>query len=331
MWAAEVLAVEARRLGVRPMILYMPEWAFFESQKLPSASDANAISRVELAAAAASDGYILVPESIDNIQRREQLPESHQRAYNQTVHTWSRVLKQNSVPCVNLLAALVSKGAARQLGVDYGMWQRESLQGSLVPPNALRRAGKPLARRLEAGRRVLITHPNGTHLELGLIGRPAFIDDGKVDERDLQDGWGGTAVPGGYLGVAVDERIAEGRIVSNRILSTRNGRCGGYTWTFRDGRLVRYEVGTGRRLFELAYRNAGRERDRPAVLQIGLNPKLRDFPLTEDQEEGVVTVAIGRNDYFGGRTSGSFTQYALIRGADVYVDDKPLLRGGRRV
>lgn len=78
-----------------------------------------------------------------------------------------------------------------------------------------------------------------------------------------------------------------------------------------------------------SYRKAGRERNRPAALGIGLNPELHDFPRVEDQELGVVAVEIGRNDDLGGRTRGSYRQFALLRGADLFVDDRQLLRAGR--
>ena len=102
-------------------------------------------------------------------------------------------------------------------------------------------------------------------------------------------------------------------------------------WTFRNGRLAHHEIGRGKTLFDDSYRTAGREKDRPGVLLIGLNPEIRDFPLAEDQESGVVTVEIGHNEDFGGRTRGTFRSFATLRGADLYVDDELLLRRGRRI
>jgi leucyl aminopeptidase (aminopeptidase T) len=329
--AAEILSVEARRLGIRPILLHVPEWSFFEAQKNASPLNANALAGAELAAAAACDGYILLPASLDDFRRRELLPPPHRRAYDRRRLDWNRTLVNHSVPSVHLLASTATEPAARQFGVDLRSWRRESLRASSVTPSSLRKEAKPLARRLQRSRRITITHPNGTHLKLGLVGQRPVIDDGMVDSQDLIDGRMGTTVPGGYMVVALDDRIAEGRLVSNRPSRYRRGVISGIVWTFRNGRLDHYEIEKGRKLFDDSYRRAGRERNRPALLEIGLNPEIRDFPLAEDQERGVLTLDIGHNDDFGGRTRGSFRQFALLRGGSLLVDDRPLIRSGRLV
>jgi leucyl aminopeptidase (aminopeptidase T) len=326
---AEVLVVEARRLGIRPLILYNPEWSFFESQKVTNPSDANALSHAELAAAAACDGYIRLPTSCEQLLRREALPRAQRTAIEQWRLDWNRMLVRHSVPSVNLIAAAATPEEARHFDVDLEAWRRESYRASVVSPSALRRTGKSLGRQLQLGRRITITHPNGTHLELGLAGRRPFIDDGMVDAQDLANGWTGTVVPGGYLVLAIDERVAEGRFVSNLPTHHLGNVIEGITWTFRKGRLARYEITTGKAYFESTYRAAVRGRDRPAVLYVGLNPEIHSFPHTEDQALGTVSVEIGHNEDFGGRTRGTFRQFALLRGADLLIDDRVVLHDGQ--
>jgi leucyl aminopeptidase (aminopeptidase T) len=326
--AAEILVVEARRAGIRPMILYTPERAFFESQRLSTPTNANSMGRAEEAAAAASDGYIRLMPAPDEERRRSQLPLAKQRAYGRRVQEWSRVLLSHSVPAVLLLGMSVTREAARQYGVSYRVCQREILRGMAVNPRILRREARRLAGPLQRGRRLTITHRNGTHLVLGLTGRRPFVDDGVVDERDQVTGRLGTVVPGGYMTVAVDEQVAEGTFVSNRPTRDREGDITGIRWTFQNGRLVRYSAAGGQRLFAGAYRKGGRERDRPAIFEIGLNPEIHTVPHAEDQEKGVLTLEIGHNEDFGGRTRGSFRAYAILKGADLSIDDRPVLRSG---
>ena len=288
--AAEIIAVEARRLGIRPFIVHASYWAFFESQRRATPWDANALSSIELAAAAASDGYIVLPDSLEHYARRDHLPSANRRANQRRRQEWNSTLVRHSVPSVNLLAALVTSSSARELGVDFTAWQREAFGACQVSPRLLRREARPIARQLARGKRITITHPNGTHLELGLARRQPVLDVGAVDRRDLAAGRFGTNVPGGYLAVAVDEHVAEGMFLSNRPTRSRRGVIEEIRWTFRDGRLHHYDVGAGGDVFRESYDRAGRERDRPAILEIGLNPAIRDFPLAEDQERGVVTV-----------------------------------------
>jgi leucyl aminopeptidase (aminopeptidase T) len=329
--AADVLAGEARRLGIRPILIPVSEWSVPVPRNGRSASDSGALARFEVAAAAACHGYVCLNPSLDDFVRLSRLPAALREARNRRIDHWNRTLVSYSVPSVHLLAASVSPEAARHHGVSFDAWERESIRASTVNPALLRQEAIPLARRLSRGHRVTITHSNGTHLELGLVGRRAWVDDGAVDAEDRKGGQWGTIVPGGFMAVAVDEKVAEGRFISNRPSRQRPGVIRGQEWRFRDGRLDYYDIGEGRALFESNYRLAGRERDRPAVLVIGLNPEIRDFPYAEDQERGVLTFEIGHNEDFGGRTRGSFRHWATLRGADLFIDDEPILRAGRRV
>jgi leucyl aminopeptidase (aminopeptidase T) len=329
--AAETIAVEARRLGIRPFLLHMTESAFYEAQAVASPRDANALSEAEWASVAAADGYIFIPPDIEDLRRRDRLPAAHRRALEQSREDWHRVLVRHRVPSVYLIGATTTEAMAREFGVNLHSWRQETLRACAIPSSRLRREANLIAQRLIRGRRITLTHPNGTRLELGLAGRTPHIDDGAVDTGESGGGGLATIFPGGYLSVALDEKVAEGVFVANRPSRSRHGPILGMRWTFRNGRLAGYDAKAGRAIFEHAYGHGGRERDRPAVLEIGLNPATHDFPLAEDQEQGVVTVEIGHNDDFGGRTRGTFRQFAMIRGADLSVDDRLLLRAGRRI
>ena len=327
---AQIVAREARRLGIRPVIFFQPEHLSLRARARTNPANENAISRAELAATSECDGYIAFPASPIELRRWDRLPDAHRRSLEQRWHSWNRALARHSVPAVYLLAAGATKSSARYYGVPFDAWRRESLRATAVDPRLLRREARPLVERLVQGRRISISHPNGTHLELGLIGRPPRVDYGVVDPKVLSDGSVWTTLPAGSLVVALDGRVAEGRFVSNRPSRHRRGVISGVTWTFRGGRLVHHRIEQGRRLFEDSYRSAGRERDHPSLLWVGLNPEIRDFPLAEDQERGVIALGLGHNDDFGGRTRGTYREYALLRGAELFVDDRPVLRKSHR-
>ena len=164
------------------------------------------------------------------------------------------------------------------------------------------RDGRKIAEEFENGHHVVITHRNGTKLELRLKGRKAFVDDGVIDEADVKAGFGESNIPSGVVDVAVDEEFAEGRFIANR--PTRHGpsrgRSDGGDWTFKNGKLSKYSYSRGQKHFSDMYLKAGGDRDRPGILSIGLNPKIRNSPLFEDQEKGVVAFFIGSNEWLGG-------------------------------
>ena len=329
--AAEVLTVEARRLGIRPLLMHVPEWSFFEAQTVAAPEDANALSPAEVAALKASSGYILLPPSVETIRRRNQLPRSHQATIRVRRWAWNRLLIENSIPSVNLLAASATRADAAIFGVDFGRWQREIVAASLVAPRSIRSRAKPLLRALRSGRELTITHRNGTHLALRLLGVEPMLDAGEIRSSMADRGPLWTTVPSGYLVVPLDERAAEGRLRSNVPFHYRGDVIDGIDWTFRGGRLRKIDARNGRKRYLESYRSAGRERNRPGAIHIGLNPEMHDLPGLEDQELGVIAVVIGYNDDIGGRTHGTYRQYADIRGGTLAVDGKDIVRSGRLV
>jgi leucyl aminopeptidase (aminopeptidase T) len=327
---AEILTAEAWKLGIQPVTLYWSEPSITKFGKMRFPRQAP-IAAPESATIAACDGFVALGASPEDIRRRGRPSGALHRALLRRDQEIHRIVVRNLIPSVYLQAAAPTQKAADDFGVDLSAWTREGIRGCSVDPRTLRRIARPLARRLERGHTVTITHPNGTHLELGLVGRPPYLDDGKVDKHDLRDGHIWTVLPSGLLVVAVNERVAEGRFVSNRPSQHSQGPVLDSEWTFRRGQLDHYEIGTGRAIFEQAYLRAGRGRNRPALLTIGVNPEIRDLPRAEDQGRGVVTVHIGHNDDFGGRTRGTFRTFAILEKADLLVDDVPVLRGGREV
>jgi leucyl aminopeptidase (aminopeptidase T) len=325
---AEEIAIQARLLGIRPMITYEGERAMFEAQERATVADGVAISSADLAAVAAADGYVVLPGPSD-IKRWREIPAARRTAYDRWLGTWNQVLREHSVRCAYIHYGGATPRTAEYFGVDLEEWRAEAREATEVDPAIFRRGARRIVNRLSNGHRLTITHENGTHLDLGLVGRAPRVEDGSIDAGDLRAGEYWTVLPGGYLIVPLNPRLAEGRFIATRPARHRSGNNPGIRWEFHAGRLISYESDDPTGWFQNAYEGAGKERDKPALLSIGLNPKLHEAPLLEDQARGVVTMYIGRNQDFGGRTPGMFRDYALIEGADLTVDGKPIVTAGR--
>jgi leucyl aminopeptidase (aminopeptidase T) len=327
---AETVVVQARRLGIRPMVLYEGETSFFESQRVAGVADAAAIATPELAALATTDAYLYLPGPAD-LHRWAELPEARRSAIDRWLTTWNRTARDRAVRACYAFFATPSESSAREFGVDLDAWRRETRTASALDPADLRRSARRIAQRLRTGRRVTVTHPNGTELDLALAGRVPFVEDGSVDEDDLRNGHNWTVLPGGFIVVALDERVADGKFIANRPSAHNRGLNAGIRWTFRGGRLTSYVSDDPTGVFTASYRAAGRERERPAILSVGLNPHLHHAPLQDDQILGMVSLFIGSNDNLRGRTRGPFRDYALLEGADVRVDGHPIVSAGEPV
>lgn len=203
------------------------------------------------------------------------------------------------------------------------------MAASLIDPTTLAKYGGRFAGPLEKGRRLRITHPNGTDLVLGLKHRKAIVDDARIDANDLRSENNVCSLPGGNLLLALDESVAEGTLIANRpsrfdrIHTTHGGR-----WEFRDGKLADYKFEEGQEHFLKGFQKAPKGKEKPGILEIGLNPAVQDSPNWEDEELGVVTVYIGGNARYGGATKIPYLSYLMVRGATLEVDGKTLLRGG---
>src|SRR5580658_7520364 len=52
-------------------------------------------------------------------------------------------------------------------------------------------------------------------------------------------------------------------------------------------------------------------------------------PLLEDQGWGTVSFHIGRNDHVGGTNRATWWAWLFLRGANVTIDDRPVVQNGR--
>ena len=324
----EMLAREARRIGLRPVVLFNPD-RFYEGSRGSSGASLSATARAELATLLTCDASVLIPPVPEDFARRDQLPLRERRAFHQRDTTWMQVLVEHRIPSIYLLAATATESAARCYGIDPNTWRRESIRAAAVDPRTFQRDAGRLIRSLKGGREVTIRHPNGTDLRLRLMGLPPVLGDGVVRPQDVAVGKIWTAIPSGFVALVVDDRHGEGHFVSNLPTRRRQGAVEGARWTFRNGRLRQRQFRRGGTVFDSAFRSAGPERDRPALVSIGLNREIHDFPLEEDLVYGVIGIQIGYNSDFGGRTPGSYREYALLAGADLFVDGKPIIRAGK--
>ncbi len=329
-WAAGFVR-EARRLGASPIIHYEDErsyWTAVEEGRSGTLGDPGAH---EWSTLKATDVYVYFwgPE---DLARRARLPEKvldRVTAYNAK---WYDVAKKAGLRGVRMNVARVTPENARFWGVNLGAWQREMFAASLVDPKTMARGGAAVARTLERGHDVRIRHSNGTDLTLALAGRRPFTTLGNVTAESMRTPFGSMAnVPDGSVYVSVDESTADGTFVSNTLLTSMRGPARGGRFQFRDGRLTAQSFRDGGRPILAEYADASAGKDRPSFLEIGLNPAVRRAPGLEEAIGGSVTVGVGRNAGFGGKTKSDYFGYLTLAGAELSIDGRTVVRGGRVV
>lgn len=320
---------EVRRLGARPLMLYEDEEAFWEAIRNRSARATGIVGDHEWNALAHSDAYVFFfgPAEWPRFDEYSEQMLGGVAAYNPE---WYRRAAKARVRGARMYIGRTSAAAARRWKVNLNGWRDALQRASLVSPRLLNRSGTRVAERLRRGRRVHVTHPNGTDLEFDLGHYPVQLDDALVDARDLRTGATVANIPGGVVGVAIDHTSASGTVVGNHTVYPDTGPTQGIRWTFRDGHLVKYSYAAGGRAFRSEYRAAPPNgRDRLGFVSIGLNPELSSCPQMEDQELGAVLFRIGGNQFVGGKNPSPFGSWALVSGGNVAVDGRVLVRRGK--
>jgi len=322
---------EARRIGANPMMLYEDEASFWEALQSGESRHTGRVGDHEWAALAKTSAYVFF-HGPSEWPRAAGLPARKKvgvAAYNPE---WYRRAAKAGVRGARMFLGRTSQLAADHWKLDFHEWQEELARASLVPPVEMHRMGTRIGERLRKGRRVHVSHSNGTEVSFRLGGFPIQLDDALVDAADVKAGNNMANIPGGVVGVALDHTSADGEVVGNHTTYPESGPVTGARWSFSGGHLTGQSYGSGGDPIEAAYAKAPRKgRDRLGYLSVGLNPEITKLPMMEDQELGAVLLQIGANDFRGGKNPSPFGAWMVLKGADVTVDDRPLVQEGRLV
>jgi leucyl aminopeptidase (aminopeptidase T) len=330
---AERFVLEGRRLGARPLLIVEDETTFWRSVADTRPESVGRAGSHEWASLMASKAQVYLPGPVER-SGEEKLPERIASHFVADGHEWLRLVQQYGVRSARWDLGRTSEHWARRYGVSLSRWRDELVRGALVDPRTFRADAARLRRILRSGQKVVITHPNGTKLELRLRGREPKVEDGVIDREDVRAGRVHEVIPSGFAMTAVDESYAEGTFVSNTVgLILVNGvevPFRGGSWTFRNGRLTDYAVESGDDSFEREFSRFRGGGDRPGLLCVGLNPCITSIPLMYDQGRGTVSFGIGRNTHLGGSTSTPrFLADMGVRGATLEIDGEIITNEGQ--
>ncbi|HTP53836.1 MAG TPA: aminopeptidase [Thermoplasmata archaeon] len=329
-WAAGFVR-EARRLGAKPLLHYEDEASYWAAVDEGRGALIGAPGEHEWAALEGTDVYIYFwgPE---DLARRSRLPEAEQEKLTAFNRQWYDVARKAKLRGARMMIARVTEANARRWGTSVAAWRKEMVAASLRDPALLRRDAERVRRAFERGREVRIRHPNGTDLTLALAHRPVQVALGVVTPEGRKSPFGSMVnVPDGSVYTSVDEGTADGTLVANRATTLPDGQRLGGRFRFKDGRLVGFRYAKGGAGVAREFRSAGAGRDRPSFLEVGLDPSIDRSPGLEEAVRGAVTVGVGGNVGFGGKTKVDFLSYVTVAGPELRIDGRPLVRNGRIV
>jgi hypothetical protein len=322
---ARPFVVAARRRGVHPTLVVEDEGAFFRSLE---ASGSRSVLRTRRTANDFSDAQVYLggPEEFSRLLG---LPADDLEALTDRGDgAWWPSARGPHTRSVRLAVADATLPAATRYGVDAASWTAELLLASLVDPEQIARSGHRLLRSLGRRRRLRVRHPNGSELRLERGPGLPEVASGPPPATP-GSGWG--QAPSGLLILPLRADVAEGSWESNRPAYDRFAdpplALGG-RFEFRGGRLEEFSFDRGGERFASAYGRAGRGRDRPTALTIGLNPEISQAPEVLEYGAGTVGLLLGDSPRRRGFRRSGFSFLATLAEADVEADERPWLRAG---
>ena len=328
---ATAMVDEIRRVGGKTLHIHEDEDAWWRAIDRRQAKLLGKSSDPEWAALKSTDIYVHFwgPGDTDRIER---MPE---RTFEEALGwfpAWYPSARRTGLRGGRVAIGFATEGRARQWGLDRAEWEDNILRACLTDPVETAKSGARLCRALSRGRKVRITHANGTDIEVALAGGAPRLHDGTPHPRNKRYGPADmlSQIPGGRIDVALDSKTAEGSIHANRRTNIWWRWDAGGTLEFSEGKLTSYSFEEGEEGFSHEYENGTAGKDRTGSLTLGLNPAVKDVPNLETVERGCVSLVVGRNGHLDRGTNGTnFMSWLTLAGSDIAIDGTPVIRAGK--
>jgi len=328
---ARAFVAEARRLGAVPTLLYEDETAWWEAVGAKNLGTFAKLSKAEKAAVGKTDAYVHFFGPGDQV-RLNSLPGSIRDKAFAFNEEWYDAAHKAGLRGTRMTIGLMPDVFAEKFGSTGPELREKLLRAGSVDATKMAQKGAKLRKAIEKGSEIRIRHSNGTDLTFRLKGVHARADTGIVDAAAKKRRYGVLANnPTGLLMVAVDKASAVGNLVSNRAVydGATAKRFAGAEWRFETGKLTTRRFDEGGKEFEAAFAKGGKGRDELSYFSIGLNPEGKEAAPAEDTEEGAVLISVGNNAFADGTNKSKMRGFAMVADADVEVDGKLIVSGGR--
>jgi leucyl aminopeptidase (aminopeptidase T) len=326
---------EVRRAGGRAFMAYESDDAWWRAVERKQTRLLGRLSDPEWAALKAADVYVQFWGPADSA-RVERTPEKNLDQWaTGWVDRWYKMARSTGLRGGRMAVGWVTDSRARHWGVSKERWMNGLLEACLADPIEVARSGNRLARAFSGTKKVRITHPNGTDVEVALAGVPPAVYDGYPHPKDKAHMGSDMLAnfPDGRLRIPLDARTAEGRIVSNYRSYDETwfpwAMYSGGSFEFSGGKMTSFSFDKGEAAFASRYARGKPGRDRTGSLSIGLNPKIRNAPYFEPMERGCVQLIVGANNIRGGSKTPNDTGSLCLAGSEISVDGTPVVRAGK--
>ncbi|MDA4116778.1 MAG: hypothetical protein OK455_00340 [Thaumarchaeota archaeon] len=311
---ARRLVVEARRIGAIPIVILEDESAYIEGVKVTPKDILGSMGKHEHNLLAGSDAYVFIPGpplgAYSPRLSRQEFTDSTK--YN---HSWYEAAEKARLRGARFPFGYVGKEYARLYRKRPEEIVRHQLKAALADFPSISYSGRAIGQALKDGAQATLLTRAGK-LEFALKG-DLEVDDGIVDEKDVEGGYNMTYVPPGNVSKQVDPTSGKGSVALSPSV-TRLGLMNDAKLEFEGGKLVRWKSrGSSKMLTELVEAIQPEKRILSSI-NVGINPSMR----YENGQDRMVSGAIAL---------GGFGLWGIVRRGNLSVAERILVQDGKLV
>lgn len=325
---AEAFAFECQKIGAKTHIEVETDRLYYQAVldlplKYLQEADPFSMSLLDVATA---NIFISGPEDPECLKK---ITPERMSALVEGDKLYSHKFLEKRIRAANVYLGYVTHQRARTYGYDYEKWNRNVQAAMDVDYDLMRKSGKKIAKMLEEASVVNITAENGTNLTLELGGGTAQLNDGVVDDEDIQSGDVFIALPAGNIAIPLKERSANGVFISNVPEPDSGLLIHDANWKFRNGRLTSFIGGKNIEAIKNRWEIAKGDKDQASWLMVGLNPRAQGGHVLNNIVLGSVTLGIGDNREFGGKMESDFGARFTILKPTLKLDKRLVIENGK--
>lgn len=237
---------------------------------------------------------------------------------------------EKKVRTAELLLGHVTPQRSRAYGFDYDHWLRMTEEAIKADYPKMAELGRKMALRLERGSKVHVTSKGGTDVRFEITKRPIHVQDGIIDQTDIEHGLVSTQLPSGKVEVAPLEESARGTVVFDVPRALKGRLVQDLRLDFEKGHVKEFKARRYEEVFREVMEAGQGDRDRIAQFTLGLNPRVELIGYTTDElSMGSVTIGVGANRGIGGKNDSSFSFSGSMTKPTVEIDGQAILVDGR--
>ena len=328
---ASDIALECLRTGAKPLVTLMTDRLWWKALEEIPEQYLRKTPRHMLSAIESTTVWVGLGGPEDPTRFRE-VPSSRLEPFFEGDKPVVDKTVERKIRSLQVLLGDVTPQRAKAYGFDYARWLKSTEEAMKVDYPKITELGRKIANRLERGSRIHITSKLGTDIRFEITKRPIHVQDGIVDEEDMERGLVSTQLPSGKVEVAPIETTARGTVVFDTPRALKGRLITDLQLMFEKGRIKEFHAKKYEDVFREVFEATQGDKDRIGHFALGMNPKIDLIGYPSDELAlGTATIGIGANKGNGGQNDSSFEFSGTLTKPTIEIDGSALMVDGRLI